>query len=39
VRRGQLDISARIIWAFEKLGWVSQVRWPNAERLNRKLNT
>jgi stearoyl-CoA desaturase (delta-9 desaturase) len=24
VRRGQLDISARVIWAFEKLGWVSK---------------
>ena len=33
VRRGQIDISARVIWAFEKLGWVSQVRWPRPERL------
>jgi stearoyl-CoA desaturase (delta-9 desaturase) len=39
VRRGQLDISARLIWVFEKLGWVSQVRWPRPERLARKLNT
>ncbi|MQA06985.1 MAG: acyl-CoA desaturase [Pseudonocardiaceae bacterium] len=38
VRRGQLDISARLIWAFEKLGWVSDVRWPKPERLARKLN-
>ncbi|MEU5692789.1 acyl-CoA desaturase [Actinosynnema sp. NPDC020468] len=27
VRRGQVDISARVIWAFEKLGWAWQVRW------------
>ena len=39
VRKGQLDTSARIIWIFEKLGWVSEVRWPVAERLNRKLRT
>jgi stearoyl-CoA desaturase (Delta-9 desaturase) len=39
VRRGQLDISARIIWIFEKLGWVHNVRWPKSERLARKLKT
>ena len=39
VRPGQLDTSARIIWVLEKLGWVSQVRWPVAERLNRKLRS
>jgi stearoyl-CoA desaturase (delta-9 desaturase) len=33
VLRGQLDTSARIIWIFEKLGWVSDVRWPKPERL------
>jgi len=33
VRRGQIDISARVIWAFEKLGWAWQVRWPTAKRL------
>ncbi|MGC7097712.1 acyl-CoA desaturase [Amycolatopsis lurida] len=38
VRRGQLDISARLIWAFEKLGWATDVRWPRPERLARKLN-
>jgi stearoyl-CoA desaturase (delta-9 desaturase) len=38
VRRGQVDVSARLIWAFEKLGWVSQVRWPRPERLARKLS-
>ena len=32
VRKGQLDISARAIWLFEKLGWASAVRWPKAER-------
>jgi stearoyl-CoA desaturase (delta-9 desaturase) len=39
VRRGQIDISARLIWIFEKLGWVSRVRWPKPERLTRKLRT
>jgi len=34
VRRGQLDISARLIWMFEKLGWVSQVRWPRHKERN-----
>ncbi|MEU4670469.1 acyl-CoA desaturase [Amycolatopsis sp. NPDC023774] len=38
VRRGQLDISARIIWLFEKAGWATDVRWPKPERLVRKLN-
>jgi stearoyl-CoA desaturase (Delta-9 desaturase) len=37
VRRGQIDISARVIWAFEKLGWVTSVRWPKPERFARKL--
>lgn len=32
VQRGQIDPSARVIWAFERLGWVSQVRWPIADR-------
>jgi stearoyl-CoA desaturase (delta-9 desaturase) len=39
VHRGQIDISARLIWIFEKLGWVSRVRWPRPERLARKLST
>ncbi|WP_326564876.1 fatty acid desaturase [Amycolatopsis rhabdoformis] len=39
VGRGQLDTSARLIWVFEKLNWVSQVRWPRPERLARKLRT
>jgi hypothetical protein len=34
-----LDISARLIWTFEKLGWVSKVRWPKPERLARNLKT
>jgi stearoyl-CoA desaturase (delta-9 desaturase) len=33
VLRGQLDSSARVIWIFERLGWASDVRWPNPERL------
>ena len=36
VDRGQLDSSARTIWAFEKLGWASEVRWPRPERLDGK---
>jgi stearoyl-CoA desaturase (delta-9 desaturase) len=36
VLKGQIDISARIIWAFEKLGWASNVRWPKADRLAAK---
>jgi stearoyl-CoA desaturase (delta-9 desaturase) len=33
VLRGQIDSSARMIWAFEKLGWASDVRWPRSDRL------
>jgi stearoyl-CoA desaturase (Delta-9 desaturase) len=33
VRRGQVDISARVIWAFEKLRWAHSVRWPTPRRL------
>jgi stearoyl-CoA desaturase (delta-9 desaturase) len=36
VDRGQIDTSARVIWLFEKLGWVSEVKWPKAERLAAK---
>jgi stearoyl-CoA desaturase (delta-9 desaturase) len=36
VLRGQLDISARVIWIFEKLGWATNVRWPKPERLDAK---
>ncbi len=37
VLRGQLDSSARLIWALEKLGWVHDVRWPVKERITAKL--
>jgi stearoyl-CoA desaturase (delta-9 desaturase) len=33
VRRFQFDVSARTIWIFEKLGWVTDVRWPTPRRL------
>ncbi|TVT60476.1 acyl-CoA desaturase [Amycolatopsis rhizosphaerae] len=33
VLRGQIDVSARVIWIFEKLRWARDVRWPRAERL------
>ncbi|HEY0486336.1 MAG TPA: acyl-CoA desaturase [Mycobacteriales bacterium] len=32
-QRGQIDISARVIWVFEKFGWAWNVRWPTAKRL------
>ncbi|MDQ3591339.1 MAG: acyl-CoA desaturase, partial [Actinomycetota bacterium] len=33
---GQIDLSARVIWLFEKLGWVYDVRWPVPERIAAK---
>ncbi|SDF12530.1 stearoyl-CoA desaturase (delta-9 desaturase) [Blastococcus fimeti] len=36
VLRGQIDISARVIWVFEKLGWASHVKWPDPVRLAAK---
>jgi len=36
VLKGQIDISARLIWIFEKLGWVYDVRWPDEARLTAK---
>ena len=33
---GQIDISARVIWLFEKAGWVSNVRWPKPDRIAAK---
>jgi stearoyl-CoA desaturase (Delta-9 desaturase) len=39
VKRGQIDTSARIIWIFEKFGWVSNVRWPTPQRLARMTAT
>ncbi|SDR16642.1 acyl-CoA desaturase [Actinopolyspora saharensis] len=35
VMKGQLDISARLIWVLEKIGWAWKVRWPNEKRLAR----
>ncbi|RZT86790.1 stearoyl-CoA desaturase (delta-9 desaturase) [Pseudonocardia sediminis] len=32
---GQIDPSARVIAAFEKLGWATEVRWPTTARMNR----
>jgi stearoyl-CoA desaturase (delta-9 desaturase) len=37
VLRGQIDSSARIIWFFEKFGWVHDVRWPSRERIESRL--
>jgi stearoyl-CoA desaturase (delta-9 desaturase) len=37
VLRGQVDTSARVIWALERLGWVRDVRWPVKERITAKL--
>lgn len=34
---GQVDTSARIIWFMEKMGWVTDVRWPVKERIEAKL--
>ncbi|RBY89608.1 acyl-CoA desaturase [Blastococcus sp. TF02A-30] len=36
VLRGQIDISARVIWLFEKAGWASNVKWPDPVRLAAK---
>jgi len=36
VGRGQLDASARLIWIFEKFGWVWNVKWPRPERFEAK---
>jgi stearoyl-CoA desaturase (delta-9 desaturase) len=35
VRPWEIDISARVIWLFEKVGWVRDVRWPSRPRLAR----
>jgi stearoyl-CoA desaturase (delta-9 desaturase) len=35
VQRGQVDVSARLIWLFEKAGWAYDVRWPTPRRLAR----
>jgi stearoyl-CoA desaturase (delta-9 desaturase) len=36
VDKGQIDVNARLIWLFEKLGWAYDVRWPRQERLAAK---
>ncbi|RKS68604.1 stearoyl-CoA desaturase (delta-9 desaturase) [Motilibacter peucedani] len=36
VDRGQVDITARTIWVFEKLGWAYDVRWPSTARVDSK---
>ena len=36
VDRGQLDLSAGLIRLFERAGWASGVRWPDAARLDRR---
>jgi len=33
VLKSQIDIAARTIWLAEKLGWASDVRWPDEARL------
>ncbi len=38
VLRGQVDICARAIWWAERAGWARDVRWPNEERLARRLS-
>jgi stearoyl-CoA desaturase (Delta-9 desaturase) len=37
VQRGQVDSSARLIQVFEKLGWATDVRWPDPARLAARL--
>ncbi|GAA1639208.1 acyl-CoA desaturase [Catellatospora bangladeshensis] len=37
VLRGQIDISARVIWLFEKFGWATNVKWPKVERVKAKM--
>lgn len=34
--RGQLDPAARVLWMFERLGWVCNVRWPDALVLGKR---
>jgi len=34
---GQIDPAARIIWLFERLRWVHDVRWPRVDRLTARL--
>jgi hypothetical protein len=34
-RPGEIDITARVIWALERLGWAHHMRWPTPQRLAR----
>jgi stearoyl-CoA desaturase (delta-9 desaturase) len=34
IEKGQVDSTARVIWAFEKLGWATDVRWPVPKRID-----
>jgi stearoyl-CoA desaturase (delta-9 desaturase) len=34
--RGQIDTAGRLIWFAEKLGWASDVRWPDEAKLTKK---
>jgi stearoyl-CoA desaturase (delta-9 desaturase) len=36
VDKGQIDMNARLIWIFERLGWATDVRWPKRDRLEAK---
>lgn len=36
VLRGQVDVSARVIWLFERFRWAREVRWPKPERIAAK---
>ena len=33
VQPRQLDISARVIWIFERFGWATKVRWPKPDKI------
>ncbi|MBM0238757.1 acyl-CoA desaturase [Micromonospora sp. ATA32] len=37
VLRGQIDMSARVIWLLERIGAAQDVRWPKPERIAAKL--
>jgi stearoyl-CoA desaturase (delta-9 desaturase) len=39
IEKGQVDSTARVIWAFEKLGWATDVRWPVAKRIDARRAT
>lgn len=39
VQKGQIEVTSRIVWAFEKFGRATHVRWPRAERLARELES